>query len=296
VTAPDHFADRLLARIDCLGHPLCVGLDPHLGLIPASFRRGSMKPGDPATAAAVEHFLGEVVDRVAGRVSAIKPQAAFFEELGPAGFAVLARLMQRARDRELVVVLDAKRGDIGSTAAAYASAYLAVDAVMPADALTVNPYLGLDTIEPFAAAAAPAGRGLFVLVKTSNPGSRDLQELSLGDALVYEHLADGLAPLARRLEGRSGFSSLGIVAGATFPEEAKRIRERLPSALMLVPGYGAQGASAAEAVAGFTRPHGRLLGGLVNASRSILFAGEPWEEAFEAALTRSIEELGAATS
>ena len=254
-----------------------------------------MKPGDPATAAAIERFLFEVVDRVAGRVAAVKPQAAFFEALGPAGFTTLARVMQRARERELVVVLDAKRGDIGSTAAAYASAYLAAEAAMPADALTVNPFLGLDTLEPFVAAAEPAGRGLFVLVKTSNPGSRDLQELRAGDALVYEHLADGLAPLARRLEGASGLSSLGIVAGATFPDEAKRIRERLPSAVMLVPGYGAQGASAEDAVAGFSRRGGRLVGGLVNASRSILFAGDPWEEAFEAALARSIAELGEAT-
>jgi orotidine-5'-phosphate decarboxylase len=178
--AAPHFADQLITRVRDLGHPLCVGLDPHLAPISDLFRKGSMAPNEEQTADAVEAFLGAMIDRLAGRVAAIKPQIAFFEQLGWRGIRVLDGLMRRAKEADLLVVLDAKRGDIGSTAEGYASAYLAKDAVMPADALTLNPYLGFDTIEPFARVAGDAGRGLFVLVRTSNPGSADLQDRDIG--------------------------------------------------------------------------------------------------------------------
>jgi len=298
-----NFADRLIERTRALGHPLCVGLDPHLARIPALFRRGSMAADDPSTAEAVEAFLSAVVDRIAGRVAIIKPQIAFFEQLGWRGMRVLDGLCRRAHEADLMVLLDAKRGDIGSTAEGYAAAYLAADAAMPVDAMTLNPYLGFDTIEPFARVAKQAGRGIFILVKTSNPGSGDLQDRDVGGEPLFGRVADGLAGMQGELLGpKTGWSSLGVVCGATWPDQARRVREALPNALFLVPGYGAQGATASDAVQSFVPgPNGRE-GGLVNSSRAILFpesaqsagaAGE-WEAAIDAALGQAIDELATA--
>lgn len=302
-TVTDAFADRLIRRVRALGHPLCVGIDPHLELLPRAFRHGSMAPGDLSTARAVEAFCFALLARVAGRVAAVKPQSACFERLGPAGIAVLARVMDEARRAGLLVILDAKRSDIGSTAASYASAYLASDAPMRADALTVSPYLGLDSLEPFFTAAHAGCAGVFVLLRTSNPGAVDLQDLVVRERPVYQRLADLLHPLALRLRGSSTeWSGLGVVVGATWPDESRRVREWLPGSLFLVPGYGAQGASAVDAVAGFVRgPTGQLEGGVVNASRAICFpaAGDDggaagWERGVDAALARAVEELGEA--
>jgi orotidine-5'-phosphate decarboxylase len=300
---PTHFADRLIGRVRDLGHPLCVGLDPHLAPIPPLFQQGSMETGDERTAAAVETFMTAVLDRVAGRVAIIKPQIAFFEQLGWRGMRVLDGLCRRAREQGLMVLLDAKRGDIGSTAEGYASAYLASDATMPVDALTLNPYLGFDTIEPFARVAEDAGRGLFVLVKTSNPGSGDLQDREIEGEPLFGRVADGLSRFETSLAGsQTPWSALGVVCGATWPEQARRVREALPHALFLVPGYGAQGGSAAAAIEGFVPgPKGRE-GGIVNSSRGILFPEAArgatdvtlWERAIDAALDQAIDELGSA--
>ncbi len=299
------FADRLITRVRALGHPLCVGFDPHLAPIPPLFRDGSMAPGSPRTAAAVGRFLSAVLDRVDGRVPAIKPQIAFFEQLGWRGMQVLDGLMTRAREAGIEVVLDAKRGDIGSTAEGYARAYVAKDAAMPADAITLNPYLGFDTIEPFVRVAAEADAGLFVLVRTSNPGSADLQDRDVDGEPLFARVADGLARFQAPLAGKTTpWSSLGIVCGATWPEQARRVREALPTALFLVPGYGTQGGSAAAAVQGFVPGPNGLEGGVVNSSRGILFpeaANETtdaatWERAIDAALDQAIDELGNAVS
>ncbi len=295
------FADRLILRVRELGHPLCVGLDPLRASIPPVFARGSMKPGDERTADAIEAFLAAVIDRVAGRVAIVKPQIAFFEPLGWRGIRALERLVNRARAQGLLVLLDAKRGDIGSTAEGYAEAYLGDEAAIPADALTVNPYLGFDTLEPFVKAARANGRGLFVLVKTSNPGSGDLQDRDVEGEPLFGRVARGLARSEALLCGpQTGWSSLGVVCGATWPDQARRVREALPASLFLVPGYGAQGGSAASAVATFVAGPKGLEGGIVNSSRAILFpeaargtddAGT-WERAFDAALDRAIDELG----
>ena len=289
-----------MERIRALGHPLCAGLEPHLERIPPLFRAGTMDPASPETARAVERFCLAALDRYAGRVAVVKPQAAFFERLGAPGVAALEAVITAARERGLLVLLDAKRGDIGSTAAAYAAAWLGPGR---ADALTVNPYLGIDSLEPFVKTAEASGAGLFVLVRTSNPGARDFQGLDSAGRPVFEHVASALAPLCERLTApRSGWSSLGVVVGATWPEESRRVRALLPRALFLVPGYGAQGASAADALAGFTAgPDGRLEGGLVNSSRALLFPPEAeaadtagWERAVDAAVARAAEELAAA--
>jgi len=294
------FADRLIQRIGALGHPLCVGLDPQLERIPAPFRRGTMQAADPETAEVVADFCLAVLARVVDRVAVVKPQSAFFEALGWPGVRALGKVLETARGQGLLVILDAKRGDIGSSAAGYAAAYLGEAGPLAADALTVSPWLGFDSCEPFLDAAARAGGGLFVLARTSNPGAQDFQELESGGLRLYEHVAEGLAERAKRLLGpETGWSGLGLVAGATWPDEAKRLRERAPSNLFLVPGYGAQGASAADAVAGFVRgPGGHLEGGVVSSSRAILFPDAPsdtaesWEKAVDKALQRAITELG----
>lgn len=298
----ESFADRLIGRCRQLGHPLCAGLDPHLQQLPPLFRRGSMTAADPQTAAAVADYFAAFIPRLQGRVSVVKPQSAFFEQLGWPGVKVLAGVCALARQHGLLVLLDAKRGDIGSTAAAYAG-YLDPAGPWQADALTVNPYLGGDSLAPFSAAAAAYGAGLFVLVKTSNPGSGDFQDRLVDGEPLFARIAASLAPLAADLRGASGWSSLGAVVGATYPAQATRIRELLPQAVFLIPGYGAQGGAASDAVASFVAgPAGRE-GGIVSSSRALLFPpgsatdhAATWEAAIDAALTRASDELGAAVS
>ncbi|MAJ60412.1 MAG: orotidine-5'-phosphate decarboxylase [bacterium TMED88] len=300
-----HFADTLMVRLRALGHPLCVGLDPHLDLIPPIFRQGDMRPGDPATVEAVERMGMAFLDRVAGRAAVLKPQIAFFEQLGAAGMASLERIVAAARERELIVLLDAKRGDIGSTADGYARAYLEPDSACEVDAITLSPYLGRDSLEPFVSRARTFGRGLFVLAKTSNPGSGDLQDLELKDGLVHEAVTRRLAELGDRLVGPStGWSALGLVVGATYPEQAEHLRDLAPRSLFLIPGYGRQGADAAAAVRSFVRGPRGLEGGLVNSSRAISFPdaaqgatdARTWERAVDAAVDQAISELGEAVS
>jgi orotidine-5'-phosphate decarboxylase len=291
-----HFADELIKRVRKLGHPLCVGLDPHLDRIPESFRKGSMRAEDPATSEVVQSFCAEVIDRLEKRVAVVKPQIALFEQLGWRGLQVLEVLVDRCRANGLLVILDAKRGDIGSTAEGYARAYLEPGAALGVDAITVNPYMGRDTLTPFIERCSPHGRGIFVLVKTSNPGSGDLQDRSFGSATVFETVAEMLAEDCRSLVGPdTGWSSLGVVVGANHAEQAERVRERLPEALFLVPGFGAQGASAEQAVRAFRAGTGGREGGIVNSSRAILYPEcESWETGFEAALGEAIDQLGEA--
>jgi orotidine-5'-phosphate decarboxylase len=258
-----------------LGNPLCVGLDPHLEGIPHGFGVRLDELGSDASADGVEKFFTMVLDTCAGKVPIVKPQIAFFEQLGWRGLRALERLVVHARDRGLLVLLDAKRGDIGTTAKAYAQSYLWPSSPCRADALTVNPYLGLDSLEPFLEASRAYGVGVFVLARTSNPGAADFQSLNVDGAPLYEHVAKALGPVAESLRGGSGWSNLGVVAGATYPEESERLRRLLPHALFLVPGYGAQGASLADAVRGFSRSAGRLEGGMISSSRGILFGSGP---------------------
>ena len=302
---PRHFADDLIRRQRELGHPLCVGLDPHLERIPPLFTQGSMDPADPRTAAAVETLLSAILDRVCRRVAVVKPQIAFFERLGWRGLEALGNVVERARRQRLLVLLDAKRGDIGSTAAGYAAAYLGPRPTLPCDAMTLNPYLGRDSLAPFLARARQGGRGVFVLVKTSNPGSGDFQDRRLDDGrALFEAVAEALATEAQALRGpATGWSSLGAVVGATYPADSRRVRDRLPHSLFLVPGYGAQGGSAEAALEGFVRgPDGRLEGGLVSSSRGILYPpgsdtddAARWESAVDEALERAIGELSEAS-
>ena len=294
------FADRLTEQTRAFGTPLSAGIDPHLDLIPKLFRKGQMDPAAPATTDGVRDFCFELLERLKGRIGVVKPQSAFFERLGPDGMRLLADFCRAAMELDLLVVMDAKRGDIGSTSAAYASAMLGRDAGFPADALTVNPFLGMDTLDPFLEAADATGSGIFALVRTSNPGSSDIQMLKLEDGRkVYEKLAGDLLPLMERRVGSSGFSSLGVVAGATWPEEARALRRLLPSALFLVPGFGAQGGGGEEALAGLVDGPEGPEGGIVNSSRGVILPPEAadadsnsaWRQAIDAAIERSIGEL-----
>jgi orotidine-5'-phosphate decarboxylase len=258
------FADRLIAKTRDLG-PLCVGIDPHPALLPDLF-------GPPGPEAA-RQWGRAVVDACSGRVAVVKPQAGLFERWGAKGMEALETVCAAATDAGLMVILDAKRGDIGTTAEGYAEGYLGANARCACDAIMVNAYMGLDTLEPFLAVAETQGKGVAVLVRTSNPGASDFQARLVDGAPLYIRVAESLGPMIARLKGSSGWSGLMLVAGATGPEEAVRIRTAAPDALLLVPGYGAQGAGASDAMAGFVRRDGRLEGGIVNASRSASMPG-----------------------
>ena len=259
------FADRLIAATRAHG-PLCVGIDPHAGRIPNLFG------GD--TPEGLEKWGLAVVNAATGRAGIVKPQVGLFERHGWQGMKALSNVAAAAKDAGMVVLMDAKRGDIGSTAEGYAAAYLAKSAPFACDALTVNPYMGLDTLEPHVRVAAETGKGVIVLARTSNPGSADYQARDMQGAPLYARVVESLAPMIERLMGNSGWSGLMLVTGATGPDEARQLRAMAPDALFLVPGFGAQGAGAADAMAGFgpARDGGnRPEGGCVNASRSVTF-------------------------
>ncbi|MEJ2287816.1 MAG: orotidine-5'-phosphate decarboxylase [Deinococcales bacterium] len=262
------FTDRLHQRIRATDSRVCLGIDPRPDLSPLT-RPDRLGHDAARVAAAVEASFAAILRASHGSLACCKLQSAFFEAMGLPGLGAMAGLLRVARELELPAIVDAKRGDIGSTAEAYASAYL-TDGDLTGDALTVNPYLGLDTLEPFLEAASVSGRGIFVVLKTSNPGSADLQDLPLaGGGVLYEALADRLKERAERLpRDGHGYTALGVVVGATYPEALAALRRRLPTSVLLVPGYGAQGAGAEDVAAAFD---GDGLGAVVSASRSLTY-------------------------
>ncbi len=273
---PIPLSDRLDAAIKAKGNPICVGLDPRFDSLPASIKEPALREHGNTARARAEAFLAfntAILDAVADIVPVCKPQVAFYEEFGADGMRAFEATIRYAQQKGLLVIADAKRGDIGATAEAYARAHLGGAAsAFHADALTVNPYMGRDTLEPFLKTGAPHGTGIFILVKTSNPGSGDLQDLQLHDGrLVREHVAQMVHELGAKHLGASGLSDVGAVVGATYPDEARALRKLMPDTIFLIPGYGAQGGSARDAAAGF-RPDGR--GAIVNNSRGIIFAYE----------------------
>jgi orotidine-5'-phosphate decarboxylase len=265
------FADRLAESVERKRSQLVVGLDPRLDLLPVELR-GESVLGRAEAAAAYARFCCGIVDAVAPYVVAVKPQAAFFEHLGADGSEALERVCAYARDAGLLVVLDAKRGDIGSTARAYAAAYLEPHAEGPAlaDALTVNTYLGHDSVEPFLQACRLHGAGIFCLVRTSNPGAADVQELALSDGRrVWQHVATLVAEWGADFVGERGLSSVGAVVGATVPRAVAEARRLLPRSVLLLPGVGAQGATPADVARAFTSGPASAL---VTAARSVIYA------------------------
>lgn len=325
----NNFADRLQERIDEMGNPTCLGLDPMLSYLPESLLQKYDCRQEEGIYLALSSFCSELIMAVADIVPAIKPQMAYFEQYGLGGLRALQSIIALAKAQGMLVILDGKRNDIGSTAAAYSRAYLSTSGpndhelntsqasvaeqgskksnnaehencrpnnpvqyaqdqtsrktdnsgrysqeqaktFLAADALTVNGYLGSDGIKPFLELCQANDKGIFVLCRTSNPSAGDLQDLELTDGrLVYEAMADLIASWGQDLIGSSGISSVGAVVGATWPAQAAALRRRMPHTFFLIPGFGAQGGTAADAVAGFDR-NGRA--GIVNASRSLMLA------------------------
>lgn len=262
-----HFADQLIDRIKKTS-PICVGLDPSYDRIPKSIRDDAPTPGT-----ALFEFNKNILDAVFDLIPAVKIQLAFYEMFGLDGMAAFSRTIQYAKKKGLIVIADGKRNDIGSTAGAYAHAYLNLEGDFQVDALTVSPYLGFDGIKPFLEACKKNRKGIFVLVKTSNKSSGDLQDRVIdGENIkVYELMGHFVESWGSDLIGELGFSSVGAVVGATFPEESKKLRTMMPHTIFLVPGYGAQGATAKDLKPCFLN---NGTGALVNNSRGILFAYE----------------------
>jgi orotidine-5'-phosphate decarboxylase len=299
-----HFADRLNTAVRRAGNPVLVGVDPRPEDLPPGWL--DRFPGDRAgVAEAFRTFGAEVVDIIASLVPAVKFQAAFYEAYGPEGFAALHDTARHAKEKGLIVLLDGKRNDIGSTAEAYARAYLGKvpvgDRFEPswqADALTINPYLGGDGIAPFVRIAARENKGVYVLVRTSNASAGEIQDLVADGRPIYRHVADRLVQWAGVQRGQSGYGLVGAVVGATYPEQLAELRDALPGVPFLVPGYGAQGGSAADVAAAFDAEG---LGALINNSRGITFAygrpaararhGDDWRAAIEEAVREMIDDL-----
>jgi orotidine-5'-phosphate decarboxylase len=265
------FADRLADAVARKRSQLVVGLDPRLDLLPMELR-GEAVLGRAAAASAFARFCKGIVDAVGPYVVAVKPQSAFFEALGSDGFRALEEVCEYARAAGLLVLVDAKRGDIGSTSRAYAEAVLEprADGVPLADAMTVSPFLGLDSVEPFLAASRRHGAGVFFLVRTSNAGAADVLDLALSDGRpLWNHVAEVVHEWGEPLVGREGMSSIGAVVGATHPRAVSEARRLLPRSPLLLPGVGAQGATPADVARAFTAGQASAL---VTASRSVIFA------------------------
>ena len=289
--------DALQEKIRAKKNPTVAGLDPKPEQIPPHILKASYETyGETlqGAAEAVWTFNQGLIDALCDVVPAVKPQAAYYERLGWRGLEVMERTIAYAREKDLFVIADIKRGDIGSTAQAYADAWLgetrvgeASHPVFNADCVTLNGYMGSDTIEPFVEACKAGDKCLFLLVKTSNPGSGELQNMVAGDRLVYKVMGDMTAKLGKGTEGRYGFHLAGAVVGATYPSDMRELRRRLEHTFFLVPGYGAQGGTA-EDVQYACNKYGH--GAIVNASRSIMCAwqktgrdGTDYQEAARAA-------------
>lgn len=298
--------DALIERIVGLQNPTCVGLDTSFDYLPEKMREGVRDFS--AAAERIFEFNKQLVDHLYDIVPSVKVQIAYYEMYGAPGLKAFEETLRYASERGLIVIADAKRNDIGSTAACYSTAFLGETSVegmrfraFPADYVTVNGYLGTDGIQPFVKDCAEKDRGIFVLVKTSNPSSGELQNRLFDDGTpVYEYMGGLVEKWGAGTEGGYGYSAVGAVVGATHPEEAARLRKLLPHTFFLIPGYGAQGANAEMLRCCFGADG---LGGVVNNSRGILCAykkdgGLYYESARKAAiamqedLSRTIGKMG----
>lgn len=292
-----NFADRLWAAVEAKHTAAVVGIDPHLDLLPSEYDDArDLRLARSIRAKRMGDFCCALIDVVAPLVPAVKPQSAFFEALGADGAVQWERVLLHARERSLLVIGDVKRGDIQSTARAYAAAFLegaGDQSGAVCDAVTLSPFLGGDSIEPFLEVCARTNSGLFILVRTSNPGSSDFQRH--GSPELSFQIAERVARWGERLIGECGLSAVGAVVGATHAGELADFRARMPRSPFLLPGYGAQGASAGELGAAFVRG---LQGALVNSSRGISgaykeerYSALPWREAAHSATVAMIADL-----
>ena len=279
--------DKLIEKIKETNNPTVMGLDPRYDMIPEVVRKKYTNDLEGISRAILE-YNKELIDNTYDIIPAIKPQLAFYEMFGIEGMKSFKETCKYAKEKGMIVIADAKRGDIGSTAKGYSNAYLGqtpigeekISVFDNIDFLTVNPYLGVDSIKPFVEDCAEYEKGIFVLVKTSNPSSGELQDLKLENGeTVYGHVAALVEKWGEELRGKYGYSSVAAVVGATYPQQLKEIREKAPHTYFLIPGYGAQGGKAEDIALGFDK---QGLGGIVNASRSLMCAykSDKWKEKY----------------
>lgn len=276
-----NFADQLVEKIRIMKNPTVMGLDPVLDYVPDHIiAESTQRYADPSKASsqAILEFNKALIDATSDIIPAVKPQFAYYEMYGVNGIKALVETIDYAKSKGMLVIADAKRNDIGSTAQAYATSILGKTTLSDgqqkemfgADAVTLNGYLGIDGIEPFISLAKSFGKGMFILVHTSNPSSVQIQELELKEGrLLYEAVAEQVTDWGSTLVGKHGYSSVGAVVGATWPEQAKKLREIMPNTFFLVPGYGAQGGDAQTVKSCFDKNGD---GAIVNASRSLMCA------------------------
>lgn len=272
--------DRLIKKIRAVNNPTVAGLDPRMEYIPESIKKKCFDEFGVTTEgirSALFTFNKGLIDALWDIVPAIKPQSAYYEKYGLGGLVALKDTISYAKEKGMYVILDVKRNDIGSTAEAYSDAYLGRSDIqgeeflpdLCTDSITVNPYLGTDGILPFVKNCTDYKKSIFVLVKTSNPSSGELQDLISGDKAIYEHVASLVNQWGEQSIGKNGYSNVGAVVGATYPEQAEKLRKLMPHTYFLVPGYGAQGGTAADVAKSFNDDG---LGAIVNSSRGIMCA------------------------
>lgn len=271
--------DKLIGKIRKTGAPIVVGLDPMLNYIPEQIKEAAFKEfGETleGAAEAIWQYNKGIVDAVYDLIPAVKPQIAMYEQFGIPGLAAYKRTVDYCKEKDLVVLGDIKRGDIGSTSAAYAVGHLGKVQVgskfyagFDEDFATVNPYLGSDGVKPFMEVCKEEKKGIFVLVKTSNPSSGEFQDRIIEKRALYEWVGEKVNEWGKELMGKEGYSYVGAVVGATYPEMGKVLRKIMPKTFILVPGYGAQGGKGKDLVHFFNKDG---LGAIVNSSRGIIAA------------------------
>ena len=279
--------DNLIQKIKEKNNPTVMGLDPRYEMLPECIK-AKYGTDVKSVCEGILEYNKALIDATYDIVPAVKPQIAFYEMFGIEGMKCFKETCKYAKEKGMIVIADAKRGDIGSTAKGYSNAYLGetkigeetISVFDNIDFLTVNPYLGVDSITPFVEDCIKYDKGIFVLVKTSNPSSGELQDLKLENGeKVYEHVASLVEKWGEEVRGKTGYSSVAAVVGATYPEQLKEIREKAPHTYFLIPGYGAQGGKAGDIALGFDK---NGLGGIVNASRSLMCAykSDLWKDEF----------------
>ena len=290
-----HIADRVEKEQNKKDSVLVIGLDPNIDFFP-TFLQEAFHSSSPLVSKtqSIEYFCLKILDWVSDLALAIKPQLAYFERYGHLGIKVLEKVLRKAREKELLIIMDAKRGDIDSTSMAYAKAFLG-EGPLSGDFVTVNPYLGSDSYMPFIQEANQTNKGVFLLLKTSNPSSKEIQDLKLQNGqLLYEYLQEEINNRPLGTPSNNGYSNVGFVVGATHPKVGQMIRDKSPNNLFLVPGYGTQGGGEKEVAVFFQKGRGAM----VNASRSILYPyrnSEGWEQISKRELKNAIIEAAIKT-
>ena len=300
--------DRLIEKIKETGAPIVVGLDPMMQFVPEHIKKAAFDIyGETleGAAEAIWQYNKEIINNICDLIPAVKPQIAMYEQFGIPGLMAFKRTVDYSKEKGLIVIGDIKRGDIGSTSAAYANAHLGkvqvgknFYAAFDEDFVTVNPYLGSDGIQPFIDACKSEKKGIFILVKTSNPSSGEFQDRLIDGKPLYEHVGEKVDEWSNQMMGENGYSYIGAVVGATYPEQGKLLRQVMPKSFILVPGYGAQGASGKDLVHFFDKDR---LGAIVNSSRGIIaayknekysrFGAENFADAARAAVVDMIKDI-----